>query len=179
MRSTILRTLLWTVVPRVRKTLYVHRIYVNHLITRHRRKPLVFSVFPGSKKKEESRCMRRRQAATFFLLSFCCCLSFPEGKTGGYFLLLIWDSTLQYIPRSKGLLFLTPCSRPANSQDLRVRLTRLPHQNWTIWVRNAWDFCPIFTSLIYVIIEPKIAPFTISRNCPTLRLAGPPCGDIT
>ena len=30
MRSTILRTLLWTVFPRVRKTLYVHRIYVNH-----------------------------------------------------------------------------------------------------------------------------------------------------
>ena len=40
-----------------------------------------------------------------------------------------------------------------------------PPQIWTIWVRNAWDFCPLFTSLIYVIIEPKIAAFTISHNC--------------
>ena len=59
-----------------------------------------------------------------------------------------------------------PQTRPASES-----ITQLPHQNWTIWVRNAWDFCPIFTSLIYVIIEPKIAPFPISRNCPTLRLA--------
>ena len=59
-----------------------------------------------------------------------------------------------------------PPTRPASEW-----ITQLPHQNWTIWVRNAWDFCPIFTSLIYVIIEPKIAPFPISRNCPTLRLA--------
>ena len=62
--------------------------------------------------------------------------------------------------------------RPANSQDLSVRLTQLPHQNWTIWMRNAWDFCPISTNLINVIIEPKIAPYIISHNCPTLRLAG-------
>ena len=63
-------------------------------------------------------------------------------------------------------------SRLANSHPFRVRLTQLPHQNRSIWVRNAWDFSPIFTSIIYVIIEPEIAPYTISHNCPTLRLAG-------
>ena len=79
----------------------------------------------------------------------------------------IWQSTLEKAVLSQ------PAGedRPANFQDLSVRLTQLPNQNWTIWVRNAWDFCPNFTSLIYVIIEPKIAPFPISSNCPTLRLA--------
>ena len=61
--------------------------------------------------------------------------------------------------------------RLAYSHPFCLRLTQLPHQKWTIWVRNAWDFCPIFTSLIYVIIEPKIAPFPISSNCPSMRLA--------
>ena len=53
--------------------------------------------------------------------------------------------------------------RFANSHPFRVRLTKFLHQNWTK-VRNAGDFCPFFTSAVYVIIEPKIAPFQISNS---------------
>ena len=78
-------------------------------------------------------------------------------------------------PQALGDLPMVYCAtvlyRLANSHPFCLRLTQLPHQNWTIWVRNAWDFCPIFTSHIYVIIEPKIAPSPISSNCLTLRLA--------
>ena len=41
-------------------------------------------------------------------------------------------------------------TRLANSHPFCVRLTPLPHQNWTSWVGNAWVFCPILTSFIYL-----------------------------
>ena len=71
-----------------------------------------------------------------------------------------------------------PIGRLANSHPFCVRPTQLPLQNLTIWVRTAWDFCPIFNSLLYVIIERKIAPSPISRNCPTLRLASLSIGQL-
>ena len=50
---------------------------------------------------------------------------------------------------------------------LSWRLRQLPHQKRTIRVRNAGDFCPIFTRVIFVIIEPEITPFQISHIFPT------------
>ena len=50
-----------------------------------------------------------------------------------------------------------------------VELAKPPRQIWTNWVRNARDFCLIFTNLLYVISGSKTAPFPISRNYPTLR----------
>ena len=87
MRSTILRTLLWTVFPRFCKTLYVHRIYVNHWSHDIAGNLWFFLSSPGPKRKKKVDAwgedrqllfffflslaaflfLRRRQAATFFL----------------------------------------------------------------------------------------------------------------
>ena len=40
--------------------------------------------------------------------------------------------------------------RLAICQEFYVRLTQLPNQSWTFGVKNVIDFCPIFTSFIYL-----------------------------
>ena len=94
------------------------------------------------------------------------------GQSNSTFVLKIWPeiSCFFFEEQHSSFQFLThqACQLSRSQRKTHaIAPPKLDHLSEKCW--KAWDFCPIFTSLIYVIIEPKIAPFTISHNCLTLR----------